>query len=183
MARRGNFGSRRRGRRAPLRKFVWARTTGVLVGPSETGADLLDVFQTEYGAQLVGATVMRIRGYIRPNVVATSVVTGHCGIIVESDNELNDQNALQQGPSARPHDDWLAWLPWLVDNSTGVPALSRVAETSWNFNASPWAVDIKSSRKIEELGQGLHLWYDFVAGGGEPTPPVDYDLSIGLKLP
>lgn len=181
MARR--FNSRGRGtRRAPLRKFVWARVTGNLVQPDTRGTDLLDAFQTEYGAQLLGATVMRIRGYLIPDLPSDPVpgiVTGVTGIIVEQDQELADQ-ALENVPRARAHDDWLAWLPFLVDSTNGGVAPPGTA--SWNADASPWAVDIKSSRKIEELGQGLHMWYDTVAPGSV-TVNMNYDLSIGLKLP
>ena len=49
---------------------------------------------------------------------------------------------------------------------------------SWNPYASPWAVDIKSSRKIEELGQTLWLFHN-----SPPTVGLSWNLSIGLKLP
>ena len=64
----------------------------------------------------------------------------------------------------------------------GSDIVAAVNQASWNSGASVWAVDVKSSRRIEELGQGLHLWYDTV---GSPESPVsaNYDLSIGLKLP
>lgn len=177
------YSTRRRGtRRAPLRKFVWARTTGTLSEPGTRGADLLDVFQTEYGAQLLGATVMRIRGYLIPDLTSAltpGLITGHVGIIVEQDQELTDQ-AVENTPSARPHDDWMAWLPFLLDNNQQA-GLQAPGNASWNAEAHPWGVDIKSNRKIEELGQGLHIWYDTVSG--DATTNVHYDFSVGLKLP
>lgn len=180
MARR-NFGGRGR-RRAPLRKFVWARTVGTLSQPTSRGADLLDVFQSEYGAQLLGATLMRVRGYVipdMPSAPAAGIATGRVGMIVEQDQELADQ-AVENTPGARPHDDWFAWLPFIYDRAD-VAGLQAPGNASWNSQASPWAVDIKSARKIEELGQGVHIWYDTVQSAG--TTNIHYDLSLGLKLP
>lgn len=173
---------RRGGRRAPLRKFVWARTQDVLSGPGTLGADLLEQFQTEYGAQLLGSTVVRIRGYVVP--VATTAqtlptpLTGDWGVIVESDNDLADPADITKAPLSRPHDDWLAWQPfWFGGGFTGPPTGAGAS----NPNADAFSVDIKSSRKIEELSQGLHIWYSYVGNTG--VVDLHYDLSIGLKLP
>ena len=68
MPRRGYTG-RRNTRRTPQRKFVWARTQHIFAVGSDQrnyGVDLLQQFQQEYGAQLLGATVVRIRGFILP---------------------------------------------------------------------------------------------------------------------
>jgi len=149
------------------------------------GANLLADFQTEYGAQLLGATVMRIRGYIYPQF-ATAAPTGDVvgqsafGIIVEEDDELTEGGGVGNQPFERPHDDWLAWLPWSGVLSDAGPVGNLPA--TWNSHANFWAVDIKSARRIEELGQGLHLWADF-SELPETDPSAVYDLSIGLKLP
>ena len=119
MARRSRM-NRRTSKRAPLRKFVWARTVGTLSGPDTVGVDLLEDFQSEYGAQLLGATVMRIRGYIVPDmglIEPGNRVGGHFGFIVEQDQELADQ-AIENLPISRPHDDWLGWLPWQLRGAT-----------------------------------------------------------------
>lgn len=182
MASRRNF--TRRNRRAPLRKFVWARATGFASAPETSGVDLLDLFQAEYGAQLLGCTVVRIRGFVTPFVTGgtagETAVSGRWGIIVESDNELSTQDPLVQGPGARPHDDWMMWAPFSFEPVALGPVGDQPA--TWNAEASVWGVDIKSNRKIEELGQGLHLWYDYVASGGVNVN-LDYQLSIGLKMP
>ena len=183
MARNRRF--RRGGRRAPLRKFVWARTQGTLSGPATLGADLLDEFQTEYGAQLLGSTVVRVRGYCVPVMTAASdppapgqIIQGNWGLIVESDNDLDDPTDIARSPIGRAHDDWMAWQPfWTSGDYTGPPQ----AGGSSNPQADEFSVDIKSARKIEELGQGLHIWYSYVTGTG--TVDLWYDLSIGLKLP
>lgn len=178
MARR-RFRSGRR--RAPLRKWVWARSSGEGLAP-DVPINLLEEFQAEYGAQLLGATVMRIRGYCEPffGVAApgNTLSRGVFGIIVEEDQELVTPPP-DKLPNARPHDNWLAWLPWAAAGQDPGPAANGL--TTGNAQASPYAVDVKAARKIEELGQGLHLWPEIVAPGTEPV--WHYDLSIGLKLP
>jgi hypothetical protein len=146
--------------------------------------DLLSLFQEEYGAQLLGCTVVRIRGLVTPFITGgtapDTAVNGRWGIVVESDNELTTQDPLLQGPGARPHDDWMMWAPFEFEPDALGPVSNEPA--TWNAESSVWGVDIKSNRKIEELGQGLHLWYDYVASGGVGVN-LDYQLSIGLKMP
>lgn len=177
MARRRTNGRRR----APLRKWVWARSRATGQEP-DVPINLLEQFQTEYGAQLLGATVMRIRGYCEPffSVAApgNTIARGVFGFIVEDDNELLTPEPSDL-PAARPHDDWLAWLPWSASGQDPGPAANGL--TTWNSQSSMYAVDIKSARKIEELGQGLHLWPQLEAPGATVT--FTYDLSVGLKLP
>lgn len=162
-----------RRRRAPLRKFVWARSVGVL-SDATPAADLLGQFQQEYGAQLLGATVVRTRGFIVPTPSPGSGdnVFGVIGMIVEGDDDL----AQTQGvlPQDRPHDDWMVWHPYWMFEGTGAAALANAAN-------SFWTVDFKSARKIEELGQGLHLWKGDYTGSA--VHGVRFDLSVGLKLP
>ena len=129
-------------------------------------------------AQLLGSTVVRIRGYIRPfySEDASGVWGGTVGMIIDQDNADVETTGNNQGsnnsPVQRPHDDWLAWLPWESQAGT------NFGPASWNPYASPWAVDIKSSRKIEELGQTLWLFHN-----SPPTVGLSWNLSIGLKLP
>lgn len=172
--------SRRRGRstrRAPLRKFVWARSFGFLGSDTgQFGVDLLGNFQQEYGAQLVGATVVRIRGFISPGQTPLQGTYGGVyGIIVDTDNTILDdsRNAVEQ----REHDDWLAYLPYTIQGVENRPG--NVATS--NANANEWAVDIKSSRKVQELGQSLFLFRETPSLGS--APGMEWHLSIGLKLP
>lgn len=178
--------SRRRGRgtrRAPLRKFVWARSQGFLPGDApERGLDLLGQFQQEYGAQLLGATVVRIRGFIVPANFTSPIVgtvRGTFGVIVGKDTD--DYSAPTLAVEQREHDDWLAYLPWAMNVPPADQYSPDVTRYTSNVQASPFAVDIKSSRKIEELGQTLQLWRsEPTAAGGAGT---EWHLSMGLKLP
>ena len=112
------FSTRNRRPRAPMRKWVWARTHGALLPEvAAGGANLLAPFQEEYGAQLLGSTVMRIRGYLQPFYTgggAEGVGQSAVGIIVEEDDELTEGGGTGNQPFERPHDDWLAWLPYAV---------------------------------------------------------------------
>lgn len=187
MARRRSYG-RRGVRRAPLRKFVWARTSGGVTtqddSPNAYGVDLLGPFQEEYGSQLLGATVVRIRGIMFPRfpgIGEIENVGGAAGVIVENDRILTEAPAEREfySPFNRVHDDWLAWMPFFQ-----VGAAEGTAATSFN-GGSEYNVDVKSSRKIEELGQGLHLWVGRDLNmGGNPGQQIDlwFSLSIGLKL-
>lgn len=180
-----------RGRRAPLRKFVWARSFGTLgfsADPATTfiGADLLGNFQSEYGAQLLGATVVRVRGFIAPGIATAGAdsagYAATVGMIVDKDRDPatgyilqgNEDLAVEQ----REHDDWMAYLPFTVQNPSDVRT-----DITWNTMASPYAVDIKSSRKIEELGQTLQLWTSTPPADNPDLPGIGFHLSVGLKLP
>ena len=173
MARRG----RTRGfQRQVRRKFVWDRTSAApTIGQGGPFAvDLLSAFRSQPGATHLGATVMRVRGYIRPVLFDTGPnVGGVVGMRIDSWNEAVTDDAL--APTAQPNEDWMAWLPWSGDQ---IAANDSVA--SWNSQASVWAVDVKASRKLEELNQTLWLCTTAPTQG---TMVLIYDLSVGLKLP
>lgn len=120
---------------------------------------------------------MRLRGYILPldNGTAPYSAFGTVGAIVENDDDLT-QTEQSYGPGARPHDDWMMWYPYYINAYTAEGAAVATASPGNSF-----AVDVKSARKIEELGQGLHLWRYTVTTGGPAV--IQYHLSIGLKLP
>lgn len=162
---------RRAGSSRFQRKFVWDRTFGTIAGP-DTGADLLAPFRSQPGATHLGATIMRIRGYIIPSdALGTSAAAGILGIRVDTWNEATAEPANQ--PVLQPNADWMAYLPWNVGVGT-----ERML-TTWNQQASLWTLDVKSNRKLEELNQTLWLFGD-QNGGGDRS--YFYHLSIGMKL-
>lgn len=170
---------RRRGR-VQRRKFVWDRTFGFLPATSTGpfGVDLLAGFRGQPGATHLGATVMRIRGLIYPELstpLETGFLLGRIGFRVDSWNE--DPADPDNQPQSQPDEDWMGWLPWFIDGSQ-TPNQPSIA--SWNPQASAWAVDIKANRKLEELNQTLWM---FVSGPPAADPiNYNYDLSVGLKL-
>lgn len=149
------------------------------------GADLLAQFQQEYGAQLLGSTVVRVKGWVVPNSISSGAdgqqMEGLWGLIVDQDRtDYSLANNPEMAVEQREHDDWMYYSPWVVHNYATLGMAFR--DVTPNVYASPYAVDIKSSRKIEELGQTLQIWTS--------TPDVNPDytgtgfhLSIGLKLP
>lgn len=163
----------RGGRRTQRRKFVWDRVAGSIPGPA-TGADLLANFRDQPGATHLGATIMRVRGYVIPSeTLGTTGGAGIVGMRVDTWNEPVSEPTNQ--PIQQPDADWMAWLPWNIGAGEG----ARM-QTSWNENASLWTVDVKSNRKLEELNETLWLFGDQPAEGNRT---YFYNLSIGLKLP
>ena len=80
-------------------------------------------------------------------------------------------------PFAQPDEDWMGWLPYFHYRPVGADLRSEI---TWNAEASPYAVDIKAQRKLEELNQTLWM---FFTSPGEGVITYNWDLSIGLKLP
>lgn len=165
--------------RAPLRQFIWARYATSLIVPAEGGInrDILEDFEAEYGADLVGATVVRIRGIIALKPPADEggahVVIG-AGIRTygERNTPSNADNlASEPGPFSGPHADWMMYRP--IYMADVIPYIEREVE-----------IDVKANRKIEELGQSLMISLEQFPGS-EATKAYDafVNLSLGLKLP
>lgn len=172
---------RRNVSRGTTRKFIWARhVVASQVTGDPVGSDLLSQFETDYGAQLLGATVVRIRGYMFafPSVNANAVDQFRFGARVASGN-LDLTGAIpDQSPWTDEHADWMLWQPFARAQDAG--GLSSTAQGS---ELSARMVDVKAARKIEELGERLIM----VQGGSPGAPTIEWtygwDLSIGVKLP
>ena len=161
---------RRSGRRsrvaATSRKFVWARQeiNQIVNGESSAAINLFGNFETEYGAQLLGSTVMRVRGMLELEPVAAVTGFAAAGIRVDLDGQAGN------GPLTSKHLDWMAYFPLAfnpVDETAG--RLARVD------------VDVKAARRVEELGEALHLVVQnpFVATAANFRGLI----SVGIKLP
>lgn len=165
---------RRTGSSTTRRKLVWARhsTTGATVSTVlPIKVNLLDQFETRYGANLLGATVTRIRGLIvcgnniSPSATGQLKFAARIGAASEVGGDLND-------PVTQPYLDWMLWEPFSYLSLPDTPqtvdsmALSRV-------------IDVKSQRRLEELDQELQMW----VAASSTTFAFSWDLSILLKLP
>ena len=159
------------GRRVQRRKFVWARHSGTFTGTSAqlSRTRLLQEFQDDYGADLIGATLVRVRGVI----VCYTADTTAGGLTVAGTVKTDTSAAVDlvnEGPANRPHADWFMWEPFYADGAHDYSSAARRI------------IDVKSSRKIEEIDEEAYL---YIATG--PSNPAaitcDYTLSIGLKLP
>lgn len=161
--------------RAPRRQFIWVRKFDQLEVDSFTvnGVDLLEDFRNEPGATHLGATIMRIRGFIIPLAPGGSGrLGGAIGLRVGSTGL--DPTRLENSPSDAAEADWMAWLPFLRDSA------ANPVNVGWNSQAEPYAVDVKANRKVQEHGQTLWM---LSSPAGSEAVSYQYNLSIGLKLP
>lgn len=166
-----------RGGTVQRRKWVWARAQGDALVAAGTGAgagfktDLLTQFEGAYGADLLGATVMRVRGQYFADMasfLAGPGAVGHLTAGIRTYAEPLDPD--EETPADTPHADWMSYEPFICA-ITGDPFYASDRRT----------VDVQSSRKMEELGTGLLLAVSHNVSG--VAIPFSYDLSIGLKLP
>jgi hypothetical protein len=159
-------------RQMPRRRLVWSRTRSVFVGVGTSGdaVDLLTTFRSaaEYGAQPIGVTVTRVRGRIiltETTATATNDFFG-LGLVVE---DRNSTVAEVPKPFADDHVDWLAWMP-----------LARVGQDGLTGSFNSWEIDVRSQRKLDEVGQTLWLTMDAAVTSTWSATVV---LSVLLKLP
>lgn len=177
-------------RNSQRRQFVWSRVAGTLGGgltPAVFGTDLLANIRVLFGdAVLRGATVMGIKGYVRPNAESAAdlaYVGFRAGIRIGLPGEVDDEpaNVRELGPFFSSHSDWMLYQQAAFiasDVDTNGVATS-------NVGGSPWAVETRANRKMSELGETLLMFVDAQSPVTVPfnTFFADFDLSIGLKLP
>ena len=158
--------------RSSRRKVVWARSTVNDLTVPTTGVvqNLLYSFETDYGANLIGATVTRVRGLISASL---NVSTGPSQMVFALRVNSDATVALGNGPFDQPHLDWMGWEPFIFrfagitgNEMNRDQALSRV-------------IDIKSQRKLEEINEQLSAWVE----GNQQAWTISWNLSILLKLP
>lgn len=142
----------------PTRKLVWNRhftETNITTSNAGFVYDLMNPLQTDMGAKLLGATIMRVRGQILYSAGAISGISTNnqvgMGLIrVSTANEptqfgalTTNQGAASIGPvgATGRHRDWFGY------DTAWVPANNWVEHT----------VDFKSSRKIDEVDDGMAL--------------------------
>lgn len=177
--------------RSNRRQFEWARAAGfgegVVQGAAAVGAvDLLAAVRQQWGAAyLRGATVMAVKGYIRPFTPENGRILGVAGIRIcnYADIQSLTIDETPGGPQGSGL-DWMAYWPYDFEVPPGgIASTSQVA--NWNHQASLWGVDVQSSRRMEEPGYTLGLFWEHsaLAGGDASTVTnLDYHLSVGLKL-
>lgn len=180
----------RRKRFAPTarRKLIWARSLDLYQPPAAlpaagTAVDLLAQFRADGGSTL-GCTVTRIRmdlSYQISNPGAVNLTSQDMlavGIIVD---QLQANQAEVPRPGVEEHADWMYWR--------------RRAYTTNDFSAVPYGtgtapvylmteqIDVKSQRKLEELGETLWCVLDPSYSTGAPIVGVNVNCSVLLRLP
>jgi len=133
------------------RKLVWGRLVNLspleVAAGAATATNLLTALETDLGAQVFGATVMRIRGELmiyadNADAGANLVIQAGYGITVSdaagTPNIFTDE-----------HQDWMGYQTTaLVQSST-----NSYREAA--YHRLP--IDIRSRRKLDEVGQQLTL--------------------------
>jgi len=155
---------------AQRRKLIWARhitENAAMTNPQQI--DLLDEFRTvNGGAQPIGSTVTRVVISYAQARVAASAVAGSgviVGLIVAP--TIAAQVPL---PVTQPHEDWMYWK-YLRYWDAGRASQGQAA---WDF-------DVRSQRKMAELGQTL--WFVAQAQPFVATDTFSLAASVLLRLP
>lgn len=154
-------------RRMPVvrRKWIWARrviNAAPVGATSSVFSDLLTDIETAIGADLVGVSIMRIRGMVRHNMAL-----GQFAIrTFTSSTFATLTNA--QGPSNDPYADWMLYQPLMAEGPVG-------------DNFTNVEIDSKAARRLDEVGQGLLLGVSNLTAQADAV--FNADLSIGVKLP
>jgi hypothetical protein len=147
-------------RRPQRRKLVWA-TDNLASQTLATGAklnrDLLANLEVA-GSSVLGATVMRIHISCGFNeATADTGQGGALGIIVDSAPTVTNLD-----PAVAFGDDWM-YLRIFGPSSNG-RGNTTIQGTNWAWGED---VDIRSKRKIEELGEKLFLCYTNLGSGNQ----------------
>lgn len=181
--------NRRSSRRSsnPRRRLFWAQFSSVLTaGPTTAPVpmapqNLLETFEDDYGADLFGFTVTRIRGLIRFAYDQTTVVERHdvsFGIRIAAQSSVeNADEELEQlnlSPAGDPHSDWM----W-VYNDTHYTHL----DGSPQYAEYPVEVDIRAQRRLDELGQSLFMFGAFANADLESFVNMTLNLRVLCKRP
>lgn len=157
------------------RKLVWARIAeeqfSVAAGEFN-GLNLLNQFETAYGANLIGCTVVRIRlRYSAFIADTTGQPVAAMGVRVADDANITSAIATDPlGPLNDLHADWMMW------DTTHASLVQPAASTNEGPLLSRY-MDIKSMRKFEELGQGIYALFDHVA-----AVPVVFSVSASTLV-
>lgn len=178
------------------RQFQWVRVAGAFplvdtaAGNGSFGAaDLLLDARTQYGQLLdAGATVMSIKGYVKPNMIGPGtddgIFTGALGIRRCSRSDVSVPRE-EDSPTGSISEDepFMYFNPWFVflRGAESTPAILNEATSD---PGTHWAVNVRSHRKLPQLSQTLGLF----VGSGQTTSDFeyiacDYHLSLGMKLP
>jgi len=128
----------------------------------------LGSFETQFGAQLLGATIVRVRGVMFAEATAAPLAGSHQPLVLGMRivDEAEATPLVAQSPTVDLHADWFVYEPFYASMST-------LSDTNG------WKFDSQSSRKLEELGQGVRM---SVGNSGGPTIVFSSVISLGLKL-
>lgn len=175
-----------RARRAggPRRKLVWARSFGQFNVAAGTGnqvpnvADLLANFEAIYGAQLIGTTIMRVRGIM--GVIPTSAYPAAGQSFIRATINVDDAGYTQQTTDSAfsttgTYKDYMLFEPFFVTGSSAPSGVSTDLQQR--------VIDVRSRRKLDELNQSLYLQWHPSHSVAASTTVATWDLSLLVALP
>ena len=181
--------------RRPRRKLVWARHAGrVQLNPGGLLALApLSTFEGIYAANLVGCTLMGVRGVITATVKGPTGVGGAQGIAgcrvgmrITDHGDLAPQDyAIGAMYGNQAHADWFLFEPFCLDNAGTIAAATDEVDTTAASEIRQ--IRNKSMRRFQELEQTVEmiLGTPDPAGGLPNQCPisVSWDLSLLIALP
>ena len=161
--------------RGTKRKMVWARDFAQVGNTAGTVIDLLAGFQNELGIirNLPGLTITRIVGTHDLRVVTAddAFTRWEWGLVVA---EETNQPGVVNNPLTDPDMDWMFVRQEAVVQvqDAGTPVVKR--------RAAHYDIDLKSQRKLDEIGSTL-----FYVGDNPDGDNFDviFQFNILLKLP
>lgn len=168
-----------RRRTVPKRRMFWVRYSGLFQYNSEQQAaigDMLSQFQADYGADLFGFTVTRIRGYYtfwapnQPDVTTSANLS--LGIRIGTENAVPATDA-EQAELIPINDEYADWM-YTRNNLLLMPGSTSLTPTpSEQAMGNRVELDLKAQRRLDEMGQSLFLF----AGVNAPIEP-DTDTEL-----
>lgn len=137
--------------------------------------DALAPFEASLGASTIGVTVVRTRGYIAVGATAAEILQIRATMYVGEDADNTPDSDDNSFSDVAQNRDYFLYEPFVA-----FPA----QETPNTTDVSRRMIDVKSSRKIEELNQTLFLEFSAINNGaGIDQSLVVGDLSLLLMLP
>jgi hypothetical protein len=162
--------------------MIWAhdeRDATIAAGVVNT-IPLLDDFEAAYGAQLLGATVMRIRGLVMATPAGTPATdcdwTGAIVVAPESSTAA----ALDPVASTTATTGYLSWMWRGYVCFTQTAAASRQFGDSLFSTGNSGPIDVRAKRRIDELGDRLFFVHRSTGAVVNWTTKVRLDILIAL---
>ena len=152
--------------------MVWARSTvnDLTVPVAGTVVDALSSFQSDYGANLIGATVIRVRGVVSGS---PNVSTGPSQMVLAATVGNATEVAAGGGPFDQPYRDWALWEPFVF-------RFAGITGNEMNRDqAVSRLIDVKAMRKVEEIDEEYRFWVQ----ANQQAWTISWNLSVLLKLP
>ena len=127
---------------------------GFASSPDAYGVDLRPTSEVSL-AQRIWAQLSLDSGYVWPDAVGGEAPANPISPVPSASASTHGMKIHSMSTTtsfAQPDEDWMGWLPYFHYRPVGADLRSEI---TWNAQASPYAVDIKAQRKLEELNQTL----------------------------